>query len=92
MESSDLWVVAEECIESLGSQEQIMRDEDRVWHAEAATVNASELDGIVCTRNVLDLSRDQAWVVPAAYSPAPLIPDAPLRAQECVGVRLRWGR
>jgi uncharacterized protein len=36
------------------------------WHTEAATVNASEWDGILCTRNVLDLDSDQAWAVPAA--------------------------
>lgn len=36
------------------------------WRGEAATVNASEWDGILCTRNVLDLDRDQAWAVPAA--------------------------
>ena len=41
--------------------------EDGGWHAEAATVNASEWDGILCTRNVLDLDRDQAWAVPAAF-------------------------
>jgi uncharacterized protein len=40
--------------------------EDGGWHAEAATVNASEWDGILCTRNVLDLDRDRAWAVPAA--------------------------
>ena len=40
--------------------------EDGGWHAEAATVHASQWDGILCTRNVLDLNRDQAWAVPAA--------------------------
>jgi uncharacterized protein len=40
--------------------------EDGGWHSEAATVNASEWDGIICTRNVLDLDRNQAWAVPAA--------------------------
>jgi uncharacterized protein len=40
--------------------------EDGGWHAESATVHASEWDGILCTRNVLDLDRDQAWAVPAA--------------------------
>lgn len=29
-------------------------------------IDASEWDGILCTRNVLDLDRDQAWAVPAA--------------------------
>jgi uncharacterized protein len=40
--------------------------EDGGWYADAATVNASEWDGILCTRNVLDLDRSQAWAVPAA--------------------------
>jgi hypothetical protein len=40
--------------------------EDGGWHAEAATVNASEWDDILCTRNVLDLDRGRAWAVPAA--------------------------
>jgi uncharacterized protein len=40
--------------------------EDGRWHAEAATVNASEWNGILCTRNVLDLDGDEAWAVPAA--------------------------
>jgi len=38
------------------------------WRREAATVNASEWDGILATRNVLDTrSRDEAWAVPAAF-------------------------
>ncbi len=40
--------------------------EDGGWHAGAATLNASEWAGIVCTRNVLNLDRDEAWAVPAA--------------------------
>jgi uncharacterized protein len=40
--------------------------EDGRWHAEAATVNASEWNGILCTRNVLDLDSDEAWAIPAA--------------------------
>ncbi len=39
--------------------------EDGGWHAAAATVNASEWHGVLCTRNVLDLSSDDAWAVPA---------------------------
>jgi predicted AAA+ superfamily ATPase len=36
------------------------------WRREAATVNASEWDGILVTRNVLDVSEpDGAWAVPA---------------------------
>ncbi|HUZ40130.1 MAG TPA: AAA family ATPase [Acidimicrobiales bacterium] len=35
------------------------------WHAHAATVNASEWNGLMCTRNVLDLDTDSAWAVPA---------------------------
>jgi hypothetical protein len=35
------------------------------WHAEAATVNASQWDGVVCTRNVFDLDTDSTWAVPA---------------------------
>lgn len=35
------------------------------WRAEAATVNASEWDGIMTTRNVLDVSDGKAWAVPA---------------------------
>jgi uncharacterized protein len=36
------------------------------WHNEAATVNASEWDGVFCTRNVLDLDGNQAWAIPAS--------------------------
>ncbi len=39
--------------------------EDGGWHSEAATVNASEWDGVLCTRNVLDLDTSRAWAVPA---------------------------
>jgi uncharacterized protein len=39
--------------------------EDGTWRSEAATVNASQWDGILATRNVLDVSDDQAWAVPA---------------------------
>lgn len=39
--------------------------EDGRWAGEAATVNASEWDGLLCTRNVLDLAGDEAWAVPA---------------------------
>lgn len=35
------------------------------WRSAAATVNASEWDGIMVTRNVLDLSDDNVWAVPA---------------------------
>jgi predicted AAA+ superfamily ATPase len=35
------------------------------WHAEAATVKASEWHGLMCTRNVLDLDTDPVWAVPA---------------------------
>lgn len=36
------------------------------WRSEAATVNASEWDGILVTKNVLDVSDlDAAWAVPA---------------------------
>lgn len=37
------------------------------WASEAATVNASEWDGLLCTRTVLDLDGDDAWAVPAAF-------------------------
>jgi uncharacterized protein len=40
--------------------------EDGNWHADAATVNASQWDGILATRNVLDTTSDGAWAVPAA--------------------------
>jgi predicted AAA+ superfamily ATPase len=40
--------------------------EGGTWLGEAATVNASEFDGILVTRNVLDLTRGAgAWAVPA---------------------------
>jgi uncharacterized protein len=39
--------------------------EDGSWYAEAATVNASPWNGILATRNVLDLDDDRAWAVPA---------------------------
>ena len=39
--------------------------EDGNWRGEAATVNASEWDGILVTRNVLDTGSDRAWAVPA---------------------------
>lgn len=40
--------------------------EDGGWSGDAATVNASEWDGIMVTRNVLDTSSaDTAWAVPA---------------------------
>ena len=36
------------------------------WRSEAATVNASDWDGILVTKNILDLARaDEAWAVPA---------------------------
>lgn len=35
------------------------------WRSEAATVNASEWDGVLVTRNVLDVDGDDAWAVPA---------------------------
>lgn len=35
------------------------------WRGEAATVNASDWDGILVTRNVLDCSGPDAWAVPA---------------------------
>lgn len=39
--------------------------EDGGWTGEAATVNASEWAGVLCTRNVLDLDSNPAWAVPA---------------------------
>ncbi len=39
--------------------------EDGAWRSHAATVNASQWDGILATRNLLDVSDDQAWAVPA---------------------------
>lgn len=39
--------------------------ENGSWLGEAATVNASPWTGILATRNVLDVSNDQAWAVPA---------------------------
>lgn len=39
--------------------------QDGAWRGEAATVNASQWDGILATRNVLDVSGDHAWAVPA---------------------------
>ena len=35
------------------------------WRSEAATVNASPWDGVLVTRNVLDVDGDDAWAVPA---------------------------
>lgn len=35
------------------------------WRSEAATVNASDFNGILVTRNVLDDSGKKAWAVPA---------------------------
>jgi predicted AAA+ superfamily ATPase len=37
------------------------------WRGEAATVNASEWDGILATRSVLDTESNLAWAVPAAF-------------------------
>lgn len=34
------------------------------WRSEAATVNASEYDGVLVTRNVLDTADNAAWAVP----------------------------
>jgi predicted AAA+ superfamily ATPase len=39
--------------------------EDGGWNSEAATVNASEWNGILVTRNVLDTSSQDAWAIPA---------------------------
>lgn len=39
--------------------------EDGGWRSAAATVNASEWNGILVTRNVLDTSSQDAWAVPA---------------------------
>ena len=39
--------------------------EDGGWNSEAATVNSSEWNGILVTRNVLDTSSQDAWAVPA---------------------------
>lgn len=36
------------------------------WRSEAATVNASAWDGILVTRNVLDIDGRDAWAVPAS--------------------------
>lgn len=41
--------------------------EDGRWAREAATVNASEWNGILTTRNVLDTAGPEAWAVPAAF-------------------------
>lgn len=41
--------------------------QDGGWHSEAVTVDASEWDGIMVTRNVLDTSGVDAWAVPAAF-------------------------
>lgn len=41
--------------------------EDGRWRSEAKTVDASEWDGILCTRNVLDTNGDGAWAVPASF-------------------------
>jgi len=41
--------------------------EDGRWVRESATVNASEWDGILATRNVLDTQGPNAWAVPAAF-------------------------
>ena len=40
--------------------------EDGKWRGEAATVNASEWNGILATRNVLEMPPTGAWAVPAA--------------------------
>ena len=40
--------------------------EDGGWKGDAATVDASPWDGVLCTRDVLDVSGKQAWAVPAA--------------------------
>ncbi len=40
--------------------------EDGSWSSEAATVNASVWDGILCTRNVLATDSENAWAVPAS--------------------------
>ena len=37
------------------------------WVGEAATVNASQWDGILATRSVLDTTSNAAWAVPAAF-------------------------
>lgn len=37
------------------------------WVGEAATVNASEWDGILVTRSVLDTTSKAAWAVPASF-------------------------
>jgi len=37
------------------------------WKTEAATVNASQWDGILTTRNVLDVTGPDAWAVPTAF-------------------------
>jgi len=39
--------------------------EDGSWRREAATVIASQWDGVLCTRNVLDVGANGAWAVPA---------------------------
>ena len=41
--------------------------EDGRWVRESATVNASQWDGILATRNVLDTRGPGAWAVPAAF-------------------------
>ena len=41
--------------------------EDGRWVRESATVNASEWDGILATRNVLSVTGPHAWAVPAAF-------------------------
>lgn len=41
--------------------------EDGRWARASATVNASEWDGILTTRNVLDTTGPRAWAVPAAF-------------------------
>lgn len=49
-----------------GSAIEAKYTESGRWRSQAATVNASEWDGVLATRNVLDTSGDQAWAVPGA--------------------------
>jgi uncharacterized protein len=49
----------------IGVAIEVKYSDDGRWRGEAATVIASEWDGIVATRNVLDLNADDAWAVPA---------------------------
>ena len=45
---------------------EVKYSEDGRWRGEAATVKASRWQGLVCTRNVFDVSLDDVWAVPAA--------------------------